>query len=221
MTATPLTADMIARAIIAAAAIYETDPERACLAKSGMMRRPLTAASYGIGRAAGVHERQVSRILGLGLTAVAQARNMGSGRFWKAALAAEEAARGHMPAAPDEPLRIPVEFDEPMPPEPEPAPRPTFIPPRAGAISAPIRPAPFVAQKPAQEPTTTLRGRILAALRDAPCTAPNLAILVDAKELPISDTLRSLEREGVVVAGPIPTQGQRHRAWALAAEVAA
>lgn len=231
MTPVPLTADLIAHAIVASARAFSTCPVAACEAKSGMMRRPLTAAAFGIVRASGAPERRVSRILGLGVSAVSQARAMGSGTFWKASLAAEEAIRGHLDVQPE--ASIPEVVVVKPPPVPEgtaaaspPPPKPTFTPPKAGAISAPIRPAPFVGTPPARKYAAgpeggTLRGRILATLKDAGATAPNLAILVDAKEMPIAETLRQMEREGLVVAGPVPLQGQRHRSWSLAERVSA
>lgn len=58
-----LTADLCARAIIAAARAYGDDPVRACTSPSKQLRRPLSAAAGGVNRATRIAMPRVAAML--------------------------------------------------------------------------------------------------------------------------------------------------------------
>lgn len=87
----PLTADLCARAIIAAARVYGDDPARALMVKAGPYRRCLFAAAVGIAQAVGRRPALVAKALGLSSANLYRSRRLP--RFNDAATAAERAAR--------------------------------------------------------------------------------------------------------------------------------
>lgn len=152
-SAAVLTADLCARAIIAAARAYGDDPERACTGSGNAKRRALTAAAGGLRNATGADWRVLGRILGMspGSFMVARSPTRRTDAYTAAETAAERAVRyalwrpeaaasaapaegegvepggcepGEAMAPPEPPLRNPVEHDAPMlTPPPEPASR--------------------------------------------------------------------------------------------------
>lgn len=91
-TLVPLTADVCARAIIAAAAAYGDDPLRALAAKSGRLRRCLAAAADGLMEATWQPAPIVSRVLGIATNNVAAAVRNNGETFRAASRAASRAA---------------------------------------------------------------------------------------------------------------------------------
>lgn len=89
----PISADMFARAIIAAAVNLRVDPLEAAKAD---MRPVLIAAAYGIMGATDVRPSLAARPLGLDPSAVTRAQKANKVTFWKAAEAAEHAVRHHL-----------------------------------------------------------------------------------------------------------------------------
>lgn len=90
----PICADLIARAIVAAAAVYGDSPVRALEAKRGLPKRCLPAALAGVHAATGVSLRRLGVILGCrrDVLARAQARGSLNPDFQRARRAAERAA---------------------------------------------------------------------------------------------------------------------------------
>lgn len=87
------TADLFARAIIAAAGVYGDDPVAACLPGSATQaRRALTAAAGGITLALDCATGPVTRVLGVGRSTVFTARCKKQGAYLAAELAAKRAA---------------------------------------------------------------------------------------------------------------------------------
>lgn len=89
-------ADLFARAIIAAAISYGDDPVEAVTSRRCNVRRALTAAGAGLSEATGLTLKRVSAVLGVTDTAITHARFTNKPQFWKAARAAEDAARAHL-----------------------------------------------------------------------------------------------------------------------------
>ena len=222
--ACPLTADICAHAIIAASQVYGIDLRRAASARNGFPRLPLTAAGYGLTTGAMLDAGRVCDVLGLPKNAIAERRAKGDARFFLAAQAAEVAVRAKWPAEARRSLERLAQFREAVQkrrPSTPPAKAEKSAPPTLRPVTA--KPARTVLRKVPASPTELepLRDRILTHLRDAPSTAPSLAILTDAKELAVCETLRVLEHEGLVVAGPVPEHGARHRQWLIAEDAAA
>lgn len=88
-----LTADLIARAIVAAAQSYGDDPVRALTSKSPPLRRCLSAATGGISLLMEVRADVIAPVLGVGQNTVTSARCRQDERFRAAERAAERAAR--------------------------------------------------------------------------------------------------------------------------------
>lgn len=173
-----LTADLIARAIIAAALAYGDDPVKACTShKTATCRRTLGAAVGGIDRATDLGLARVGEVLGVRPTTVYTARSQRKPGFVAAEVAAMRAVEfalwqpsdveddGDDGAAEDvDEARTPALFDEAWPPalpEPEPvpvaAPAPVMVPILVAAIPEGLkRPAPGpIASR--MQPTQTMR----------------------------------------------------------------
>jgi len=86
-------ADLYARAIIAAAVNYGDDPIEALTVKSGLARRCVAPAITGLARGSQAAISDICRTLGYRTTSISQARSLGGVRFQKAQDAAEEAVR--------------------------------------------------------------------------------------------------------------------------------
>lgn len=87
----PLTADLVARAVIAAAQVYGDSPERAFSAKRGLPRRCLAAAADGIMEATSCSVAAISRTLGIERTSIARGARKGGAGFRAASRAASYA----------------------------------------------------------------------------------------------------------------------------------
>jgi hypothetical protein len=74
----PITADLIARAVVAAARSLHIDPVRAVTAKRGGPRLALTAAALALAETFNLDNRRAGRLLGLD-TARARCRTSGGG----------------------------------------------------------------------------------------------------------------------------------------------
>lgn len=92
-TLIPLTADICARAIVAAARSYGADPLKACVAKRGPIKRAMTAAADGLMEATWQPASVISRTLGINSESVAAAVRKNGEAFRAASRAASRAAR--------------------------------------------------------------------------------------------------------------------------------
>lgn len=88
-----LTADLCARAIIAAAREYHDDPVAACVSTNRGGRRALSAAASAIARVTGETPGRISLLFGFSRSMVSVARHEKRGPFRRAEAAAERAAR--------------------------------------------------------------------------------------------------------------------------------
>lgn len=234
-----LTADLFARAVVAAARTAEADPlaVMAAPAKSRLLQVRIAAAS-AIARLEMCPVATAARVLRVGVQSVYGARTKsarpGAGRgghspeaaaaFRIAEAAAQAAALRAGQAAP----ALPTE------PEPPPAPKP---PPKRPAVDdsvrSPIarpRPAPPAAPKPvvATGPITSwiapspglpslpeadrpLSDRILEVLADGSATPMGLASILGAKEALVGQSLSVLRHAGLVAADPPPPEGVRQQ----------
>lgn len=195
MSAT-LTADLIARAVIAAAEWSGTKPTTA--------KQILEAGRYPAAVALAVETHRglssICDMLGVLPDVVITAREALPERFRIGKERAQAAIKVQMVLA----RRAEAAAPAPAPRRPPVRVRPAT--PRA----------PFVASA-----ERTLRERVLEQLHDAPSTAPSLAVLCDAKEMEVTGVLRCLEHEKLALPGAPPVGGARHRLWSIAPEQAA
>jgi hypothetical protein len=117
----PLTADLFAHAVVAAARAYGDDPIDAFAAKSGILKRCRAPAAVAASRVAGIPLGRASAILGMLHTNVSAARGRGGGLFQKAQDAAEAACRAYLAAnapkpAAEAPARASAQVRAPAPP---------------------------------------------------------------------------------------------------------
>ena len=114
---TALTADAIARGIIATARHFGDDPIVAMTSKSAQNRRCLAPAAFGIAKAAGVPIVKVATLLGLNSATPGVVRTRDAEGFERAAFAAEDAVRAHLIAKrPKTMVRAPIDFrNKPLP----------------------------------------------------------------------------------------------------------
>lgn len=284
-----LTADLVARAVIAGAVHYGDDPERALTVRQGILKRSLKAVAFGLQEALGGDANRYARLIGLeprhiykgrdervakASAAVAEAVRYALGPTWKPPLAELPRVEGFarkieavlpqlfgahprgatswqianltglkQPEAAEGARRLqeekiarwersgnknlkflrPWDFVDARPASPPPAiaQLPRLQPPAKTAIAAhvvPPRPAPNLRDA---APTGTLGSRICRMLRGTDASTQGLATLLDAKELLVSQSLVALEREGVVVADPMPPAGRRFQRWRLREDIAA
>lgn len=233
-----LTADVCARAIIAAAQALGVDPLAAFrAAQKDRKRLAITAAAGGVNRALDAPLGQVERVFGVRRQTIHNARcnkphypaiELAAMRAAEFAAWQPEAAESAVGAdEPDEvagnpeadallaaePLRIPVEFDEPqLPQEP---PRGVHRP--GGLITSTLRPAmPPPARVPAAD--RPVHDLVLEALAAGPLSSMSIASVIDRKEMPVSSALAHLATEGLVVSEPAEC-GPRKLQWRLAASV--
>jgi hypothetical protein len=103
----PFTADLCARAIVAAARIYCDDPLIALASKRGHRRRSLSAAAHAIAQVTAKPQTRVSMALGIGLNTVSHAKAVGGDVFLTAVTQALLAVGGAAAAlAPSEPSPV-------------------------------------------------------------------------------------------------------------------
>lgn len=216
MSASALTADLVAHAVIAAARVYGSDPIQAVEAKSGLPRRPVTAAALGLCRGLDLPERRLIRLFGLSASAIFEAKRRDDATFRRAAVAAETAARAARSVRVEPIAADPIAVEPRRPSQARLATVRMMAERQLATVRAPATaPRPVAPSRPLPEAAGSLRFRILDVLKDAPTTSSTLAILTDAKELAVIETLRVMEHEGKVIAGAIPLQGARHRQWHL------
>lgn len=210
MTA-PLTADLFARAIIAACVSYGDHPIAAIQAAPGSnYRRAMAPALYGLHEATGISRLRLCRIAGVSSEGSRSARQRGGDSFRKAQEAAREAVAYHVRGQELVAARVAAL---------EPAPKPA-------AVAAPQhRPPVFFARDPAltqgvknaDRPVTDL---VLEALARGPLNTMSIAFQIDRKELSVSSALSQLAHEGLVSSSPVENS-PRAVVWGLAERVAA
>lgn len=105
MTPRPITADMVACAIVAAAKEYGDSPVRAMEAKAGLGRRCVAPAIIGLAQGLGAPLYGTAERLGFRYSGIERARSQGAPVFARAVTAAEQAVRrlASVTAAPVEP----------------------------------------------------------------------------------------------------------------------
>lgn len=185
-----LSAETIARGIIAAAVSIGDDPIQTCTTRKYSQRRALAPAAHGIAAACGVKLHRVCTILGLNPNSASVVKSKGPDYYERAERAARDAVAWHLKVQ---------------------AAREVALTEKPGRIASWLRPQFRVPEKVcAQSPAGD---RVLLALRKAPASAPNLAIMLDLKELVVADALRQLEQQGLVEGGGVPDAGQRWREW--------
>lgn len=235
-----LTADLCARAIIAAARAFGDDPVMACTSQSARKRRALSAAASGLVQGADVGVLRAQAVLGLSHCAIRQARRA-QGEPWAgaalAAMRAVEFALWQAEAVEDEDEAVAVAEeiqkplaeatdDAPRPPPPAPPPPPPPPPPPepvappwgtrlAGAIGASLQ----MGRPPMAPPGVTsgdraLRDLVVEALASGPKDSMNLASCVDRKEMAVIVELNALQRAGEVMSEDIADGARRFR-WHL------
>jgi hypothetical protein len=151
-----VTADLVARAVIAAAAVYGDDPAGAVAARAGRARRCLAPAAAGLARALGLSERRGARLLGLSSASISRAgaRHGSFALAVSAARAAVERAAGRdMDASPVLPLSEP----EPIVLPPAALRIETSAPATAGDEAATWTPVKFAPGAPVKGRTRTVR----------------------------------------------------------------
>lgn len=233
----PLTADLIAVAIVAAARSYGDDPVRAFMARGGPKRRSLTPAAEALAFLTQVPITRLSPMLKIAPRGCARARVNGGPGYMQAFARAEAAIRAALagsdqvevaapapaPASPaaDEEL---VETGGCAPPivvrRADPPPEPPRRAP--GPLTSWISPAPGLPTLPEAE--RPLGDRILDVLADGSATPMGLASILGVKESLVSQSLSVLRHAGVITADPPPREGlrqQRHRLLSTQAAQAA
>ncbi len=217
--AVTLTADLVARAIIAAALSFGDDPVKACIAKRGLHRRCLTPAAEGLHRATDIPFARVARVVGL--NGDNRARSAAVVGFEPAARAAMRAvefalwqpdARESVARAPDEmepeetaPAEVAQVQALPEPPIRRGAPRaPTFCTATDRALERAAR------IPPTERP---IRDLVLEALAAGPKDSMNIASVIDRKELAVVATLSAMQSEGLLASEPC--DGPRRYRWSI------
>jgi hypothetical protein len=192
-----LTADLFARALVAAAVSWGDDPAHILPIKRGGTHRngepgrsrSINAAAVAVANVTGSTVTRCMTILGGHESGPRKMRVRDPETFARAMRAAEAAITGG------------------------PLPRfAKFRPPSVGSIAASLRPP---VDRPVKVSDAPVTDRIMAQLRDRALSAPTLAYLVDAKEMAVSDALKCLRFEGLVMPGETPEAGERHRVWSV------
>lgn len=195
MAQASLTADLAARAIIAAARVYGDDPERCLRASRGRVRRALGAAVQGLSTAAGVSLGQAARLLGYNASNLGVSRH--HERFAEASAAAEAAARAEISRAPRGRVSA-----KPAPPRPDPG--VTLPPPKV------------TVRKPPTLTAGAVRRQVAEALSHEPATAPELIDRLGLGEAQVREALTWLRDDGQLVADAITAEGWRLQLWRAA-----
>jgi hypothetical protein len=207
-----LTAELVARAVIAAAGACGDDPVKACTCHpQSTARRSLSAAAAGLHRAGATYD-QVERVLGVKRSTLYAARSAGKPSFVLAETAAMRAAEGRIK---EPPLRIPVEHDLPMVKAPAiETVEPGGCAPPVEIVRAPRAPI----AKPAKLRTlapAAVRREILGVLAPEPCTAPDLAEILSLSEAAVRQGLRELAEAHEVAHDALTAEGWRVQTWRL------
>jgi hypothetical protein len=247
--AVALTADLVARAIIAAARSFGDDPVMACTSRAKDKRRSLVAAAGGLAVAGICTARRASAVLGLNPTSVGGARCGRRENFDRAQTAAAEAVRSAAEPPPALPAAHPApnldKLREAVRKQPAreipitttaaplarraaataPAkglnPTPSATPRSAGPVSAGLSPPPPRALQvaAADRPVTEL---VLEALADGERRdSMSLSSMLDRKEMAVVSALSQLKSERKVVEEPCEGPRRFRYRMAAAAEASA
>jgi hypothetical protein len=187
-----LTADLCARAVIAAARVYGDDPVLACTAKGGHRRRAIAPAVLALAGVLHLSLRQVARIFGMRGDNVGRLAGR-SARFLEAQAAAEGAV---------------MAWSEPLETAGQPAPPPAAPPPAASEGPERLTRTRMLAPRRVQ-------AEVLACLADEPCTGPELMQLVGVGEGQVREALAALKAAGRVTSDPLTQEGWRAQFWRL------
>jgi len=213
----PLTADLVARAVVASARAYGDDPVRCFMAQGGPCRRSMSPAAEALSRATRIPYLRLAPLLGIAPRGSARARANGGAAYERAFAAAEAAVLGAVPPTLPPPT-TPVQTAPPVAGLGSVTPGPRRAP--AGALTSwytPMIGAPSslpIGERP-------LADRIVEVLHDGSATSMGLASILGAKESLVGQSLSALAHVGVVEAGEIPEEGVRHQRWSLAQRAAA
>lgn len=181
-----LTADLCARAVIAAARAYGDDPDAAMTAKSGKLRRCLAPAASALQRAGVCSLSAGARMLQLGSSTLSTARSTANNKFDQAEAAAIAA------------VKLALARLEP-------------VEPRAEPVGAEIR-----REAPARTLSAAkVRREVIACLEEDPSSGPELMQLVGVGEGQIRAALLDLSDAGLVVGTPLTAEGWTARTWRL------
>ncbi len=212
-----LSADLIARAIIAAARSYGDDPVDAMTSTARFGRRALTAAAGGVARAMDVTPRRPARILKINDTNIYSARTRGGAEFLAAELAAMRAVEfalrrpenGQIADDGPEAHPAPIVHFELIEPGPK-----TTLPGPIASRSRPAPPPPLRSASGLAQAERSIRDLILEALTQRPMNTMSLASMIDRKEMAVSSTLGQMENEGLVEYRAV-NNGPRRFEWLL------
>lgn len=236
-----MTADILARAVIAAARAYGDDPLAVLTAPGRRGRRCLPAAASGVARALRIELRPVCGVLGLAYDSVRAKRSAKIDKFDQVERVVMRAVSyaGWRPEAAASIVVPPAAILKPAPvlkavPLPKPPSRraPEAAPSFRGGASVRELTADEAAQAHARERVraaqaaakpvpweageVSLSDRVLQALADMPASPSALAIRLDAKEAPVTGCIRELARQGRIVGLGVPEAGPRFQKWVLA-----
>lgn len=210
-----LDADLIARAIVAAASAYGDDPALALVTEKKVQRRAITAAADALSEVAPL--RSVARILGVADTSVIHARQRGRRHHLAAVGAARQAiGPGEDLVGPGDASPSPVPVPQPAAPARSVGPiyRPALAPPGAPVGGGITEPKAAPGTMPAQG---SLGGRILGLLAEeaAAWTSVALATVLDVKELYVGQALNLLGHQGLAEADALTERGPRAQVWRI------
>lgn len=246
-----LTADLCARAMIAAAQVFSTDPLAAMAAPArSRLLTPRVAAASAIAKAGVCSVAVAARTFDLAPQSIFSGRSKaarpgGPGGYAPdvavSFLAAETAAAravSYVAWKPDARASVLAgeaveEIEEPRPVE-----ETRLQAPAAPSMDAPALPpvrrgpAPgrvtswFAAPAPGfasslQPIERPLGDRILDILQDGSATTMGIASILGAKESLVSQSLSALRHQGLVESAAVPPEGIRHQRWSQAQRAAA
>lgn len=204
LDAARIDADLIARAVIAAARTYGDDPVRAVTGGTSA-RRCLAPAAQALARLFELKDRQAERLLGLSVGTLCKRR----------VAATRDAFLAATQAAVDD-VRLALTS--------RPAPSPVVVARSQVPGRAPIRPAapilavatpPPRAASPASPVVGPVGEAVLSQLSEGACTPMALATILCAKESVIGQTLSLLAHQRLVEADPLGERGIRGQLWRL------
>ena len=214
-----LTADLCARAIIAAARSYGDCPLAAMTSRNPQLKRSRTAAGSGLARVGVTTIPTVARVLGLGGQTIDQAR---WGKL-PAFVAAEASARRAVDYALEALRSSPSGGGGPLKAvEGVSSPASGRIAPSVTAqVVAAARLAPRHLPQTGAERARVLtagkvRREVLACLGEEPCTGPELMALVGVGEGQVREALLALKDAGQVRSTALTAEGWSAQTWALA-----
>lgn len=189
---TALTADLCARAVIAAARAYGDDPAAACRARSGRLRRCLSPAIIALSRVLGAPVEACARPFGVRSYAAEAAARAATDGF-RLAIAAAEGALLAWALPLDEGVALSPPVVKVRPPTP---------PPAGG--------------KPRVLTAGRVQREVMACLAEEPSTAPELAQLVGVSEAAVREALSALAGAGKVRCDALTAEGWRVQFWRAA-----